>query len=137
MEIQLSDGIQPKFFKLGLTALLIGHLTFLNCGASLAQETQNVMAEEAKLDYLQVSPPAYPALARERGWEGTVIVKALVEKDGACSQVAVEKSSGHALLDNSAVKAIKEWEFSPARFGNSPYAALTRIPVRFALTGKK
>ncbi len=33
---------------------------------------------ESKLDYLSLSPPEYPKLARARGWEGTVLLKVLV-----------------------------------------------------------
>ena len=127
----------PQLVKFILAASLMVHLIFSSCRVCLAQEAQDALAEEIKLDYLQVSAPFYPAVARVRGWEGTVILKALVEKDGTCSQVAVEKSSGYNVLDEAAVKAVKEWEFSPARFGNSPYATLTKIPVRFILADRK
>ena len=129
-QFRKSSGV---FLSLGVFCLALS----LCSGISLAQEIQKTAADEIKLDYLQVSPPAYPDVARQRGWEGTVILKALVDKDGTCSQVAVEKSSGHDILDDAATEAVKDWEFSPARMGDSPYPALTRIPVRFVLSGKK
>ena len=91
---------------------------------------------EAKIDYHAISIPVYPEIARKQGWEGTVILKVLVEEDGSCKHVAVEKSSGYDALDHSAVRAVKEWKFTPARLGSTSYAALTRIPIRFALAEK-
>ena len=90
-----------------------------------------------RLDYVNVVPPVYPELARQKGWQGTVMLKTLVEKDGSCAQVVVEKSSGHVVLDEAALNAVKNWEFSPARIGNEPYAVLTRVPIRFVLVDKK
>jgi len=43
--------------------------------------------------------------------------------------VAVEKSSGFAALDNSAVRALKSWRFVKS------LNARVRIPVRFSLKG--
>ena len=89
-----------------------------------------------KLNYLEISGPDYPKVARAKGWEGTVVLKALVEKDGHCESAVVEKSSGHKVLDESAIEAVKRWKFSPARMGNESYAAITRVPVQFILTDK-
>ena len=89
------------------------------------------------LDYLKVVPPLYPELARRNGWEGTVVLKTLIEKDGTCASAIIEKSSGHIILDQAALQAVKKWEFFPARVGNISYPSLTRIPIRFALADKK
>ena len=100
-----------------------------------------VPSEEAipfeNLDYLKIEPPTYPELARRSGWEGTVVLKTLIERDGSCVSAMVEKSSGHLILDQAALQAVRKWEFSPARIGDFPYPSLTRIPIRFALADKK
>ena len=101
-----------------------------------ATENQEMVSVN-RLDYLKVTPPVYPELARQKGWQGTVVLKTLVEKNGTCTQVVVEKSSGYVALDEAALKAVKNWEFYPAHIGNSPYAVLARVPVRFVLVGKK
>ena len=77
--------------------------------------------------------PVYPALARRQGWEGTVIVRALVQADGFPSQVVVEKSSGHKVLDNAASETIQRWKFQPAGQGPRVQGSWIEIPVRFAL----
>ncbi len=48
----------------------------------------------------------YPAMARRGRIEGVVIVKFVIEYDGAVSFVKVLKSSGHTLLDKSALRTV-------------------------------
>lgn len=88
---------------------------------------------EAKPDYLKNPAPVYPHLARERGWEGVVMLKVLVEKNGKPSQVLVEKSSGYKILDQAALKSVRNWEFLPARLGHLSFSSWVRVPVRFVL----
>lgn len=79
------------------------------------------------------SKPLYPRVARESGWEGTVIVRTLITADGAPSQVEIRKSCGHETLDLAAQEAIKNWKFQPAKDGNIPIAKWVDIPVKFDL----
>jgi len=50
----------------------------------------------------------YPQIARRRGWQGTVTVYVTVESNGDVQQVKLGKSSGHSLLDESAITALKK-----------------------------
>lgn len=76
-------------------------------------------------------PPEYPEIARQSGMEGTVMVKALVGKDGKVKDVVVVKSI--PVLDDAAVKAVKQWVFKPALSNNKPVAVWVAVPVRFTL----
>lgn len=49
----------------------------------------------------------YPPLARERGWEGTVWLGLRVESDGRLDDIRLERSSGHAVLDHSALNSLR------------------------------
>jgi protein TonB len=84
---------------------------------------------------LQNPKPGYPAAARARGQEGTVLVWVLVGEDGTPEQVQVKESSGWNLLDRAAVDAIKKWRFAPAQRGGKPVADWVLVPVRFRLEG--
>lgn len=92
---------------------------------------------EAKPDYLKNPAPAYPWTARRNGWEGVVTLKALVATDGHPLEVVVEKSSGHTVLDEAAVKTVKTWRFRPAMLGPMPVESSVRFPVRFELDGSR
>ena len=77
--------------------------------------------------------PEYPRAAREAGWEGTVMLQVLVLPDGTAGAVALHKTSGHSLLDEAALSAVKDWKFIPAMDGNFPVQSVVRLPVRFDL----
>ncbi len=49
----------------------------------------------------------YPPLARHRGWEGTVLLGLSVEPDGQLGKIHITRSSGYAVLDNSALNSLK------------------------------
>ena len=76
-------------------------------------------------------PPAYPQLAARRGWTGTVVLLVEVSADGSVNSVSVETTSGHALLDDAALRAVKGWRFAPARLAGVPATATVRKPIRF------
>ena len=88
---------------------------------------------EMKPDYLKNPAPLYPEFARERGWEGLVILKVFVEKNGYPSIVRVDQSSQYKILDDAALKAVRKWQFKPAHAGHLSFSSWIRIPIRFRL----
>ncbi len=76
-------------------------------------------------------PPIYPDLAREAGVDGTVMVQALVGKDGKVKDVRVVKSI--PMLDENAKSAVRQWVFKPALSNNKPVAVWVGVPVKFSL----
>lgn len=77
--------------------------------------------------------PAYPAVARRRNYQGTVILDVLVDRRGRAVQVKVAESSGHGILDRSALQSVRRWRFEPARRFGRPIEMWVQVPVRFAL----
>lgn len=77
--------------------------------------------------------PPYPFAARRNGMEGSVVLRAHVLEDGHCAEVKLTKSSGHDLLDNSALQTVKRWRFVPASRGGTAVASWVEIPIRFRL----
>ncbi len=76
-------------------------------------------------------PPQYPDLAREAGVDGTVMVQALVGKEGKVKDVRVVKSI--PMLDEAAKAAVRQWVFKPALSNNKPVAVWVGVPVKFSL----
>jgi len=76
-------------------------------------------------------PPAYPPTAERRGWTGTVVLLIDVAADGTVTAVRIESSSGHTILDEAAIRAVKLWRFAPALTAGLPTAATVRKPIRF------
>ena len=86
-----------------------------------------------KLGARENPPPRYPWAARIYGWEGTVMVRAMVTPAGEASSVQVKKSSGHAILDQAASAAIGRWRFLPARRMGRAVASSVEVPITFKL----
>lgn len=87
--------------------------------------------------YLRNPAPVYPYEARQQGWEGAVLVEAEVLPSGRCGQTRVLTSSGYRVLDESAIQAIRRWQFKPATRGAVPVSVWVEIPVTFRLTEMK
>lgn len=78
-------------------------------------------------------PPEYPTLARKRGWEGKVVLTVAVGSDGTPQSVQVESGSGHELLDEAALRAVRTWRFQPGSRSGEPVASQVQVPVHFLL----
>ncbi|MFQ5936444.1 MAG: energy transducer TonB [Acidiferrobacterales bacterium] len=50
----------------------------------------------------------YPVIARRHGWQGDVRVEFTVEPDGRLTNLRIARSSGYAVLDKSALKALEK-----------------------------
>lgn len=98
----------------------------------------SVSNPELGLDYVAPSiisnpAPVYPRKARLKGIHGQVLLRVFIRDDGSCGNVFVLRSSGYNLLDNSAIKAVSQWKFSPARRSDLSESASIDIPVVFEL----
>jgi protein TonB len=77
--------------------------------------------------------PVYPKDALDGGLEGRVSLSVTVAADGSVSGVAVAKSSGHQILDDAAVRAVKRgWSFQPALKNGKPAAGTITVTFEFA-----
>ncbi len=56
---------------------------------------------------------AYPWIARVRGWEGAVHLRFKVEPDGRLMNIEIAHSSGHRVLDRSALQTLERVGYLP------------------------
>ena len=87
----------------------------------------------ARPRYGENPKPVYPPEARKKGYQGDVLLRAEVLANGRVGDVELKKSSGHEILDRSALAAVKQWKFIPAREGEKTVAVWVTIPVTFQL----
>jgi len=78
----------------------------------------------------------YPKNLKKAGEEGTVMIKALVLKDGSVKTAEVSKSSGYKEFDESALQAAEKSAFNPATQDGAPVAVWVSYSVTFALEQK-
>jgi periplasmic protein TonB len=88
---------------------------------------------EATPAYLANPSPEYPAIARRRGYEGTVLVEVLVSRDGRVEDLRLLQSSGYSVLDQAAMTSMKGWLFEPATINEEKVEMWVKVPVRFHL----
>ncbi len=77
--------------------------------------------------------PEYPFVARNRGYQGRVVLQVDVLPDGTAGGVELTSSSGYDSLDAAAVRTVRQWRFVPARRNGRPVAAAVTVPVLFKL----
>ncbi len=73
--------------------------------------------------------PEYPELARVARVGGTVVLDCTIGSDGRVEDVRL--LSGHPLLDDAAVQAVRQWAYTPTRLNGVPVRVLLTVTVRF------
>ena len=76
--------------------------------------------------------PIYSEDARKAQYEGTVVLEAIVRKDGSVEIVRVVRGLGLG-LDENAMEALSEWRFSPAMRNGQPVDVPVNIEFNFTL----
>lgn len=75
--------------------------------------------------------PDYPALARQAHIEGTVVLEALLGRDGRVQQITVK--SGHPTLIPAATNAVAQWVYEPTYLNDQPVPVILQVTVNFHL----
>jgi len=76
--------------------------------------------------------PEYSEEARKARYQGTVVLEALIRKDGSVDVVQLVRRLGFG-LDENAIRALKEWRFRPAMKNGIPVDFTLNVEVRFNL----
>jgi periplasmic protein TonB len=77
--------------------------------------------------------PEYPLIARKRGYQGTVVLEVLVNREGKVKELTLSASSGYSVLDQAALASVKTWLFEPGTRGGEKVDMWVKVPVRFRL----
>lgn len=75
--------------------------------------------------------PIYPKEAMENDIEGTVILKCFIDKTGNVTDIEILK--GVPSLNDSAIDAVQNVKFSPAKKGNKILSSSVVIPIKYKL----
>lgn len=106
-------------------------------GASGGETAEEFVFEAYELDQppqvvLRV-PPVYPYKARERGTEGAVQIKMLVNTDGTVGEVLILEARPRDVFEEAVLKAVPQWKFRPGKIDGEPVTAWVVTTVRFEL----
>jgi periplasmic protein TonB len=87
--------------------------------------------------YVEPPQPRYPPESKRSGEEGIVVLRVLINELGRAAQVDIERSSGHARLDNAARLAVQRALFRPYVENGVARAALAVIPIEFITKSRR
>jgi protein TonB len=76
--------------------------------------------------------PVYPAIAQSARVQGVVILEATIGTDGKVKDVRVLRSI--PLLDQAAIDAVRQWEYTPTLLNNVPVPVIMTVTVQFTLS---
>ena len=76
--------------------------------------------------------PIYPSIAQSARVQGVVIIEATIGPDGRVQNARVLRSI--PLLDNAALDAVQQWEFTPTLLNGSPVPVIMTVTVNFQLS---
>ncbi len=85
--------------------------------------------QEAKL--LRKVLPVYPEITMRARISGEVKLEVLIDEEGNVMEVKV--LSGHVLLAEEAVRAVKQWKYSPTLLNGEPVSVVSTVTVIFQL----
>ena len=73
--------------------------------------------------------PVYPAIARNAGVAGVVIVEATIGSDGKVIDAKILRSV--PLLDQAALDAVRQWEYAPTLLNGVPVPVVMTVTINF------
>ena len=79
--------------------------------------------------------PQYTDEARRSGYNGTVVLEAVIKKDGTVDIIRVVRGLGLGLTD-TAIQALKQWQFSPGKKDGQDDDIAVNVEINFNLRKK-
>jgi TonB family protein len=100
--------------------------------ATPAAERTSVSPETASSMVIRSVQPEYPMLARQMRVQGSVMLQALIGRDGMIQDLRV--LSGPPILAGAAQEAVRQWHFKPHYVGAQPVETRASITVNFMIS---
>ena len=123
MLFRVSSSLVPGLMAAWVMALASG------CGPTPEGPARIASTEVAAID---TPPPEYPLALACDGVGGRVDMMVSVGTDGRVTVVDIQRSSGHAELDQAARKAMPTWKFQPATANGQAIVKKMLVPVTFS-----
>lgn len=101
------------------------------CGAATASTPIRVGGDIKAPQKRRDVKPVYPAEGQVNRVQGIVIVEAVIGCDGSVTEVRVLR--GHPLLNDAALDAVRQWQYTPTLLNGVPVPVIMTMTVTFTL----
>ena len=142
LEVEVVAGDTHRTIRPGSNSLEVTIPTSSGSPARVADESASSVTSAAaeRVDISagsgtvvnQTVKPTYPVLARQMKVQGSVILYALIGRDGLIQDLRVV--SGPPILANAAQEAVKQWHFKPHYQGKKAVETQAKITVNFTIS---
>jgi len=98
--------------------------------------TKSIGSERENADASPIAgnpKPLYPVRAVRKGLQGRVVLNVEVLPSGDAGILKTAISSGHWVLDQAAIKAVRQWQFTPAKLAGISVLSYVQVPIQFKL----
>jgi periplasmic protein TonB len=120
---------------MGLRSIKAFALTFLVTLSLFGQRPNAPMRmfpESMQRRLIREVPPEYPELARQRHIRGVVVMEIRVSPSGRVTAARIV--SGHPLLLDAALDAVRQWTYQAVTIGGVPVDVITLASIYFPPT---
>ena len=142
LEVEVVAGDDHRTVRPGSNSLQVTVQPSAGAQVSTAEETAGAVTSTAA-ERVQISAgssavvnrsvkPSYPVLARQMKVQGSVILQALIGRDGLIQDLRV--MSGPPILAGAAEEAVKQWHFKPHYQGSEAVETQAKITVNFTIS---
>ena len=107
--------------------------TYKGCEAVQNKEERKICADQEMLKFIYKNIK-YPALARENGIEGMVVIRFIVNKNGSLSDYEIVREIGGGCGEEAlrVVKKMPDW--NPGKQRGRPVRVQFNLPVKYSLS---
>jgi TonB family protein len=92
---------------------------------------QRIGGDVAQANLISSAPPVYPQQARDARVQGVVLLQVTIGREGMVQDIRV--ISGHPLLNDAAIDAVRQWRYRPQMLSGQPIEVVTTITVNFTM----
>jgi TonB family protein len=122
-----SDGATPSVALGNVPAS--GNISNLASPVGASTPSMVAQSELEPVSVIKRVSPIYPPVARQRMISGSVVVEAIVDKQGKIADMKLV--SGPPIFRDAAFDAVKQWQFKPAKLNGQPIEQPTKIRLDF------
>lgn len=97
--------------------------------------SQPLVAEDLSASVIYSPTLRIPPESRRQREQGTVLLTVRLGTDGRVAGIRVSRSSGYSRLDETALRMVRRWRWSPRIVNGTPVEVTGTVPVTFEVTG--